>query len=185
MCLTPFSGNTCIFQLYGEMFEILLLFCGEKQNKTHLLSGSATQVKVNPSLQPILIQFDFDISTKKYKCIYIYIYPFSHLKMWRVGGKVVAGTFSPRPWPSASQQRLRVSSLPWVTVAPLQPPLTLPPPPAQPPVASRRLRLQSPTPKSPPCDLPSPPAEQPSLLPCSTSFTTPPLQSITTCYLHS
>lgn len=108
-----------------------------------------------------------------------------HLKMWRVGGKVVAGTSSPRPWPSASQQRLRRSSLPWVTVAALRPPLTLPPPPAQPPVASWRLHLQSPTLKSPRCDPPSPSAEQPSRLPCSTSFTTPLLLSITTCYPHS
>lgn len=47
--------------------------------ETQLLSGSATQVKMNPSIRPILIKLDFDISKKS-------PFPPEDVTSWREGG---------------------------------------------------------------------------------------------------
>lgn len=106
------------------------------------------------------------------------------LKMWQVGGKVVAGTFSPPPWPSACQQILRVRPLPWVRLALRRPHRTLPLPPAPPLLPQWPLSYRALTPRSLPSDPPSQSADQPSLLPSSISFITLQPLSTTTCCLH-
>lgn len=104
--------------------------------------------------------------------------------MWRAGGKVVAGTFSPHPLPSACQEMLRVRPLPRVRLALLQPHLIPPLPPVASQLVSWRLSRRLSTPRSLHSDPPSLCADLPSLLPCSISSITLQMLSIMTCCLH-